>query len=104
MRHLLQEPRGPHVPEVQHFPASRSLRKPDEGPSAAQRAKSSGSSAPETRTRHRSICRFEAQSLNVHVDFPLFQRMALPVTAGKTKIAGIGIHDTRMMRLMEVLL
>jgi hypothetical protein len=47
---------------------------------------------------------FEAQSLNVHVDFPLFQRMALPITAGKTKIAGIKIHDTRMMRLMEVLL
>jgi hypothetical protein len=47
---------------------------------------------------------FEAQSLNVHVDFPLFQRMALPVMAGKTKLAGIKIHDTRMMRLMEVLL
>jgi hypothetical protein len=47
---------------------------------------------------------FEAQSLNVHVDFPLFQRIALPVMAGKTKIAGIRIHDTRMMRLMEVLL
>jgi len=47
---------------------------------------------------------FEAQSLNVHVDFPMFQRMALPVMAGKTKIAGIKIHDTRMMRLMEVLL
>jgi hypothetical protein len=47
---------------------------------------------------------FEAQSLNVHADFPLFQRMALPVMAGKTKIAGIKIHDTRMMRLMEVLL
>src|SRR5690349_274203 len=46
---------------------------------------------------------FEAQSLNVHVDFPLFQRIALPVTCGKTKIAGIKIHDTRMMRLMEVL-
>ena len=30
--------------------------------------------------------------------------MALPVTAGKTKIADIKIHDTRMMRLMEVLL
>ena len=28
--------------------------------------------------------------------------MALPVTAGKTKIARIKIHDTRMMRLMEV--
>src|SRR4029077_1900652 len=47
---------------------------------------------------------FEAQSLNVHVDFPLFQKIALPVTAGSTKIAGIKIHDTRMMRLMEVLL
>jgi hypothetical protein len=47
---------------------------------------------------------FEAQSLNVHVDFPLFQRLAQPVTSGKTKIAGIKIHDTRMIRLMEVLL
>jgi hypothetical protein len=47
---------------------------------------------------------FEAQSLNVPFDFSLFQRMALPVMAGKTKIAGIKIHDTRMMRLMEVLL
>ena len=47
---------------------------------------------------------FEAQSLNVHVDFPLFQKIALPVASGKTKIAGIKIHDTRMMRLMEVLL
>ena len=47
---------------------------------------------------------FAAQSLNVHVDFPLFQRIALPVLTGKTKIAGIKIHDTRMMRMMEVLL
>jgi len=47
---------------------------------------------------------FEAQSLNVHMDFPLFQRMALPILAGKTKIAGIKIHDIRMIRLMEVLL
>ena len=47
---------------------------------------------------------FEAQSLNVHVDFPLFQRMALPIRAGKTTIAGIKIHDVRMIRLMEVLL
>jgi hypothetical protein len=47
---------------------------------------------------------FEAQSLNVHVDFPLFPKIALPVPSGKSKIAGIKIHDTRMMRLMEVLL
>jgi hypothetical protein len=47
---------------------------------------------------------FEAQSLNVHVDFPMFQKIALPILSGKTKIAGIKIHDTRMMRLMEVLL
>lgn len=46
----------------------------------------------------------QAQALNVHVDFPLFQRIALPVTAGTTKLAGIKIQDTRMIRLMEVLL
>jgi hypothetical protein len=47
---------------------------------------------------------FEAELLNVHVDFPLFQRLALPITTGRTKIPGIKIHDTRMIRLMEVLL
>jgi hypothetical protein len=47
---------------------------------------------------------FEAESLNVHVDFPLFQRLALPIVSGKTKIPGIKIQDTRMIRLMEVLL
>lgn len=47
---------------------------------------------------------FEAQSLTWNVDFPLFQKIALPVISGKTKIAGIKIHDTRILRLMEVLL
>lgn len=47
---------------------------------------------------------FEAESLNVHVDFPLFQRLALPIASGKTKIPGIKIQDTRIIRLMEVLL
>ena len=47
---------------------------------------------------------FEALALNVHVDFPLFQRLALPVTVGKTKVPGIKIQDTRLLRLMEALL
>jgi hypothetical protein len=47
---------------------------------------------------------FEAQALDVHVDFPLFQRLALPIPRGAAKIPGIKIHDTRMLRLMEVLL
>ena len=47
---------------------------------------------------------FEASLLNVHVDFPLFQRLALPIQIGRSKIPGIKIQDTRMMRLMEVLL
>jgi hypothetical protein len=46
----------------------------------------------------------EADLLNVHVDFPLFQRLALPTAVGHTRIPGIKIHDTRMMRLLEVLL
>ena len=46
----------------------------------------------------------EADLLNVHVDFPVFERLVRPVTAGRTKIPGIKIHDTRMLRLMEILL
>jgi hypothetical protein len=45
---------------------------------------------------------FEARALDVHVDFPLFQRLALP--CGSAKIPGIRLQDTRMLRLMEVLL
>jgi len=47
---------------------------------------------------------FEAQALDVHVDFPLFQRLALPISTGKHKSPGIKLHDTRILRLMEVLL
>ncbi len=47
---------------------------------------------------------FQAQCLNVHVDFPLLQRLALPVTLGAVRYPGIKIHDTRIIRLLEVLL
>jgi hypothetical protein len=47
---------------------------------------------------------FEAQALQVHVDFPFFQPLALPIVSGHTKIPGIKIHDTRIVRLMEVLM
>lgn len=47
---------------------------------------------------------FQARSLNVHVDFALLQRLALPVTTGAVRVPGIKIHDTRVIRLMEVLL
>ncbi len=47
---------------------------------------------------------FEAPALDVHVDFPMFQRLALPIPCGASKIPGIKIHHTRILRLMEVLL
>jgi len=47
---------------------------------------------------------FEARALDVHVDFPLFQRLALPIPSGSAKVPGIKLHDTRILRLMEVLL
>jgi hypothetical protein len=46
----------------------------------------------------------QAQWLNVHVDFPLLQRLALPVTIGTVRYPGIKIHETRIIRLLEVLL
>jgi hypothetical protein len=47
---------------------------------------------------------FQARCLNVHVDFPLLQRLALPITVGSVRYPGIKIHDTRIIRLLEVLL
>jgi len=46
----------------------------------------------------------QAQWLNVHVDFPLLQRIALPITVGSIRYPGIKIHDARITRLLEVLL
>jgi hypothetical protein len=36
--------------------------------------------------------------------FPLLQRIALPITTGSVHYAGIKIHETRTIRLLEVLL
>jgi hypothetical protein len=47
---------------------------------------------------------FQARCLNTHVDFPLLQRLALPITVGTAKYPGIKIQDTRVIRLMQVLL
>jgi hypothetical protein len=47
---------------------------------------------------------FQAQALNVHVDFPLLQRLALPITIGTVRYPGIRIQDVRVIRLLEVLL
>jgi len=47
---------------------------------------------------------FQAQWLNVHVDFPLLQRIALPITLGAVRYPGIKIHDTRVIRIFEVLM
>lgn len=47
---------------------------------------------------------FQARMLNVHVEFSLLERLARPVEQGTARIPGIKIQDTRMIRLMEVLL
>ena len=47
---------------------------------------------------------FQARCLNAHVDFPLLQRLALPITVGSARYPGIKIHDARIIRLMQVLL
>jgi hypothetical protein len=46
----------------------------------------------------------QAQWLNVHVDFPLLQRIALPVRIGAVHYPGLKLHDARLIRLFEVLL
>lgn len=46
----------------------------------------------------------QSRSLNAHFDFPLLQRLALPITYGNSRIAGIKIQDIRMIRLMETIM
>ena len=43
-------------------------------------------------------------SLDMHVDFLLPQSLALPFNLGSVRYSGIKFHDTRVIRLLEVLL
>lgn len=46
----------------------------------------------------------QAENLNVHEDFALLRRIAMPVQKGGARTSGIRIQDARMIRLMEVLM
>lgn len=46
----------------------------------------------------------QAENLNVHEDFALVRKIALPVQRGKVRTPGIRIEDGRVMRLLEVML
>ena len=46
------------------------------------------------------LASFEADLLNVHIDFPPFLRLALPIRSGRGQIPKN--QDTRMIRWMEV--
>jgi hypothetical protein len=50
------------------------------------------------------LANFHGQLLNLPVDFPFFQQLALPLASGKRKLPGIKLQDARRLRLMEVVL
>jgi glycosyltransferase involved in cell wall biosynthesis len=47
---------------------------------------------------------FRRNGSTSNVDFPLLQRLALPITVGAVRYPGIKIHDPSVIRLLEVLL
>ena len=47
---------------------------------------------------------FQAEWLNSHVDFPMLQHLACPITVGAVRYPGLKIHEARVVRLFEVLL
>jgi hypothetical protein len=47
---------------------------------------------------------FQAQTFNNHFEFDIISKLAKPVMVGKTKIAGVKLHNERLIRLMEALL
>lgn len=51
-----------------------------------------------------SFAGFQAQWLNVHVDFPLLQRIALPIVIGRVRYPGVRLQDPRVIRILEVML
>lgn len=46
----------------------------------------------------------QAEHLNVHGQFDVLARLAKPVIQGKTKVAGIKLENSRLMRLLELLM
>lgn len=46
----------------------------------------------------------QAETLNVHEDFALLRRIALPVQQGTRRVPGIRVQDVRSIRLLEALL
>ena len=46
----------------------------------------------------------QAEHLNVHGQFDLLARLAKPLIQGKTKVPGIKLENTRLMRLLELLM
>jgi hypothetical protein len=50
------------------------------------------------------FARVQAQHLNVHGQFDVLARLAQPVLQGRTKVAGLKLEQTRILRLLEVLL
>src|SRR5262249_6975718 len=43
----------------------------------------------------------QAQWLNVHVDFPLLQRIGLPISIGSVPYPGLKIHETPLIPFLE---
>jgi hypothetical protein len=46
----------------------------------------------------------QAEHLNVHGQFDVLARLAQPVLQGRTKVAGIKLENTRLMRVLELLM
>jgi hypothetical protein len=70
--------------------------------------KKSLSNLPQIRIKMESITDnftdFQAQALNIRPEFDLLARLAKPVMLGTSRVAGIKLENSRLMRLFESLL
>ena len=82
-------------------PAQRTLLKQPQRLWSQERLGPSRCSPSDVPSHHRPFRRFQAQWLNVHVDFPLLQRIALPIAIGSVRYPGIKIHDTRVRKVFQ---
>ena len=75
------------LPALRHMNAWK-RRMPMASTSSSRAWSSAAPSASACRSPRRTQC------LNAHVDFPLLQRLALPINVGSVRVPGIKIQDT----------
>jgi len=101
---LLPQRLSQAIREVLHLPAQRTLFQQSQRLRSQEKFRQPGRSPREFLEITDRFAAFQAQCLNVHVDFPSCKDWPCPFRWEKENSQGSRSIDTRMIRLLEILL